>query len=160
MFSRACCSSAHESLHGFALSRVRAWPQYVRLVCVMRPLSECQTFACGSAPHWAHRRYALCCRTRCCVGLRELDIAGGAPTAETGCAARMSPSCRFWTPRVIESRPRGTASPASLMRVRRAQGSSVWSLSYSAGPGFRASPKRTPAYPPGCSDLEISSCAR
>ena len=61
-------------------------------MCVMRPLSECPTYACGSAPRWAHYRTALCC-----AGLRESGIAGGALTSETGCAAGMSASCKFWS---------------------------------------------------------------
>ena len=51
---------------------------------------------------------------------------------------------------VMESWLPGTASPASLMRVRRAWRSTVWPLLFHAGPGLRASPKRTLACPPQC----------
>ena len=69
-----------------------------------------------------------------------LSIVGGALTAGTDCAARTSASCRFRSPRVMESWLPGTACPASLMRVRRGEGSSsVLSLSCSAGSLFCAS---------------------
>ena len=46
-------------------------------------------------------------------------------------------------------------APASLMRVRRACGSSVVSLSQSSGPRCKASPKQTPAYPPRWGYLNV-----
>ena len=50
---------------------------------------------------------------------------------------------------VMESWLPGTESPASLIRLWRAKRSSAaLSLSCVAGPGFRASPRRTAAYPP------------
>ena len=48
----------------------------------------------------------------------------------------------------------------SLMRVRRAQGSSARSLSCAAGPGFCASSKRTPAYPSWAGSSSVTSRQR
>ena len=114
---------------------------------------------CGSAPHWAHCKHTL----RCCCPARGWRVvarrvvtgdSAGIADAAGDCAVGPSISCRLRSLRVMES---STASPASLMRVRRECGSSVVSLSLSSGSGSRASPRRTLAYPPGCGDLQIHS---
>ena len=77
-----------------------------------------------------------------------MGIGGGAGAGRVVCVAEVSVSCKFRTPPVMESWLPGTESPASLTRLWRAMRSSAArSLSCVAGPGFHASPRRTPAYP-------------
>ena len=83
----------------------------------MRPLSECPTYAWGSVPHWAH-----------CFVLELVAVlvfGSWASQAELLLHRRaVLPGCPqaggFELLRAMESWLPGTASPAWLMRVRRA----------------------------------------
>ena len=106
------------------------------------------THACGSAPHWAHCTHARCCRGLCCVspsGFGQVEL----PLRRTAVLLGCLHATGFGTPHVIES-----WLPGTVFCYVDARSSHVgfpivcvWSLPNSPGPGFRASPKRTPAYP-------------
>ena len=92
-------------------------------------------YACGSALRWAHRKNIL----RCCYTGRGWRVVGRRAVVSGRAGA------------VDAARDRVAASPASLMRVRRAWCAITW---------CRASPKRTAAYPPPGAGLQISMRAR